>query len=245
MSLVLGAQPSLRLEGSTKPVDTSSQASLQVSVPDDAEPDNPTLEEISLPVKSLGLGAGVLPRDGIQLQEELGKALECLLVTRSSLNAHWRKQVSDFEMALHQNKLEITEAIKEAKTLCACTIREAEAHQVMLISQAEAWHATCIKEAKANCTSIIAEVENCCSMAIRKAESCSTKQACTIQQSHAKGMQHLETEAIGEEGKDCLSFLTACGTALWASPPKPMGSGDLFHLLLGNTPLSTLLTIPP
>ena len=55
-------------------------------------------------------------------------------------------------------------------------------------------------------------------------------------------MQHLEMEAIGEEGKDCLSFLTACEAALWASPPKAHGVlVTPFHLLLGNTPLSTLL----
>ena len=128
VSLALGAPPSLRLESSIKPVDTSSQVSLQVSIPDDAELDNPTLEEISLSVKTSGLGASILPGDVFQLQEEVGKALGCLLATRSSLNACWRKQVLDFKMALHQNKSETTEAIKEAKPLCTCTTREAEAH---------------------------------------------------------------------------------------------------------------------
>ena len=61
VSLALGALPSLRLEGFAKPVDTSSQVSLQVSIPDDAKPDDLTLEEISLPVKTLGLGAGIHP----------------------------------------------------------------------------------------------------------------------------------------------------------------------------------------
>ena len=95
-----------------------------MSIPDDAEPDNLTLEEISLPVKTLGPGTGILPGDVIQLQEEAGKALGCLLATRSSLNAHQRKQVSDFKMAHHQNESETTEAI----TLCAHTTRGAEAH---------------------------------------------------------------------------------------------------------------------
>ena len=159
VSPAIGAPPSLRLGGFAKPVDTSSQASLQESVPDSAEPDDLTLEETSLPVKTLGPGISVLPRDVIQLQEEAGKALGWLLATRSSLNAHWRKQVSDFEMALHQNESETNEGIKEARTLCAHTIREAEAHQAKFISKAEAQHATCIKEAKANCASTIAEVE--------------------------------------------------------------------------------------
>ena len=92
----------------------------------------------------------------------------------------------------------------------------------MLISEAETQHAICIKGAKANCTSIIAEAENCCSTAIRKAEFCGTQQAHSIQQSHTKGMQHLDTEDIGEEGKDHLSFLTTCG----AAPQRPRSSGD-------------------
>ena len=92
-----------------------------------------------------------------------------------------------------------------------------------LISKAEAWYATCIKKAEANCASIIAEVVNCCSMVIRKAESFGAKQAHSIQQSNAKGMQHLEMVAIGEEGKDWLSFLATCGAALWASCPKDHG----------------------
>ena len=114
----------------------------------------------------------------------------------------------------------------------------------MLLSEAEAQHATCIKEAKANCASIIAEVENCCSMAIRKAESHGAKQAHSIQQSHAKGMQHLETEAIGEEEKDCLSFLTACRTA----PQSQWGSGNLLpsaprkHTLVYSTKHSPLVS---
>ena len=158
-----------------------------------------------------------------QLQEEVGKALGCLLVTRSSFDAHQRKQVLDLEMALHQNKLETTKAIKKAKTLCACTIRETEAHWAMLISKAETHHATCIKEANANCASLVANAENCCSMPIRKVKSHRAKQACPIQQSGAEGMQCLETEAIEEEGKDCLSFLGTCSAALWASPLKTMG----------------------
>ena len=116
----------------------------------------------------------------------------------------------------------------------------------MFISEAEAQHATCIREAKANCASIIAEAENCCSTAIREAGPHNAKWPYSIQQSYAKGMQHLETEDIEEEGKDCLSFPTACRTALQACPLKPIGCWwPSFHLLMGNMPLPTLLNVPP
>ena len=122
VSTALGA-PSI----SAKPMDTSSQASLQESIPEDAEPGNQTLEEVyappSLLVKTPGPGAGILPGDVIQLQKEAKRALGHLLATSSSVNACWRKWDLDFEMVLHQNESETTEAIKEAKALCASTIR--------------------------------------------------------------------------------------------------------------------------
>ena len=53
------------------------------------------------------------------------------------------------------------------------------------------------------------------------------------------------TEAIEEEGKDCLTLLTACGAALKTSSPK---GHDImvtpYQLLLENAPMSTLLSIP-
>ena len=62
-SLALATLLPLKLEDSTKPVDTSSQ----VSIPDDAEMDDPTLEEIhaspSLPVETLGPSSEALSVD--------------------------------------------------------------------------------------------------------------------------------------------------------------------------------------
>ena len=81
--------------------------------------DDPTLEEIhasaSPPVETPGPSGEAPSLDLAQLQEEATKALGHLLATRSSINAHWRKQVLDFGMALCQNESETTEAIKETK----------------------------------------------------------------------------------------------------------------------------------
>ena len=127
----------LKLEDSTKSVDTSSQ----VSTPEDAEMDDPTLEEIhvSLPplVKTPGSSGEAPPVDVAQLQEEANKALGCLLVIRSYLEARQRRQVSDFGMSLHQIESETNEAIKEVKALCACIIWDVETHQTVLISKAK------------------------------------------------------------------------------------------------------------
>ena len=116
----------------------------------------------------------------------------------------------------------------------------------MLISEAKVWHTAHIKEIEDECAHALEEAENCCLIAIREAESRGTSKACSIQQSHTKDIQHLEVEAIEEEGRDHLTFLTACNTALRASLPKAHGiMVTPFHLLLGNAPTSTLLSIPP
>ena len=134
-----------------------------MSIPDDAEIDDPTLEQIhaspSLPVETPGPSSKAPSLDVTQLQEEANKPLGHLLTTRSSIDACWRKQVSNFGMA---------KAIKEVKALCAHTIRDAEAHKAALISEAEVQHATCIKEAEANCAHTLTEAENCCLTALRR-----------------------------------------------------------------------------
>ena len=188
--------------------------------------DDPTLEEIhaspSPLVETQGPSGEAPSLDVTQLQEEANKALGHLLVTRSSINTHQRKQLSDFGLALCQNESENTEAIKEVKALCACTIRDAETCLGALISEAKVQYATCIKEVEENCACALAEAENHCSTAIREAESWGASQAHSIQQSHAKDIQHPEAEAIEKETRDCLAFLTAYGTALRASPSQSL-----------------------
>ena len=195
-SLALATPLPHKLENSAKPVDTSSQ----VSIPDDAEMDDPTLEEInassSHPDGTPEPSGDAPSLDVTQLQEKANKALGHLLAMRSTMDAHQRKEVSDFGMALCQNEPDITEAIKAMKVLCAWKIREVEACCAVLISEAEIQHTVCIKEAEADCACTLAEAENHCSTAIREAESQGASQAHLIQQSHAKDIQCLEAEAI-------------------------------------------------
>ena len=188
-SPALGVSSSTREEGS-KPVATSSQASLWVATPDITQPfiqpPKVAYAPITLPTKTLGADMGALPDDVLSLKEEMNSAMGCLLMTRTSIGAHQRKQVSDFETAIHQNEAEATEAIRQAKVCCGSAIRVAEA---------------------------------CCAADIREAESCCAGHACTIQQSHSNNVQHLEREAI-EEGKDHQFFLFACRVALEVCPPE-------------------------
>ena len=93
-------------------------------------------------------------------------------------------------MTLCQNESKSKESFKEAKALCAHSIREADA----------------------NCAHSIKEAEVLCSTAIRirEAEIQRASQASSIQQSHAKGIQHLEEDAIEGKSKGQLNFLSTC-----------------------------------
>ena len=116
----------------------------------------------------------------------------------------------------------------------------------MTLWQNESETLVSIKEAKAQCDCSIKETEPHCSQAIQEAESQGAVQACSIQQSHAKDIQHLEEESLEEERRGQLNFLSACQTALDTSPPESCGMLIApYHLLQGCVPISNLFTIAP
>ena len=129
-------------EDLTKLVDTSSQ----VSAPDDTEMEDPSLEEIpttsSPTTGTSGSSSNAPPSDTAHLQEEGNNALGDLLVTKSSIDTHWQKLVSNFSMTVWQNESKTLEPIKEAKAHCAHSIKEAEALCSLAIQEAESWGAT-------------------------------------------------------------------------------------------------------
>ena len=160
-SPALGASPPAKAELSSKPVATSSQASPWVTMPDITEPIIQTPKVVCTPTtpptKTPGAGMGALPEEVIILQEEMNNTMGCLLMTRASIDTHHRKQVSDFETAIHQNEAEATEAIWEVKAHCGAAIREVESHL-----------ATTTREAEAHCATTITEVESHCATDIRE-----------------------------------------------------------------------------
>ena len=96
-----------------------------------------------------------------------------------------------------------------------------------------------IKEAKATCTHSIQEAKTLCFMAIRDTEAWGAFQADSLHQSHAKSIQHLEEQAIEEESKGQLDFLSTCQATLWASPVELHGVlVASYHTLLGLAPMS-------
>ena len=108
-SAALRAPHSAKMEDSSMPVATSSQASPWVAMPEDTVPISQAPEvastPTSLPTKTpTGADTDVLPAEVIQLQEEMNMAMGWLITTRASMDAHCRKQVFNFEMAFCQNE---------------------------------------------------------------------------------------------------------------------------------------------
>ena len=91
-SLALGTPTSSRAENTSKPVATSSQASLQVAISDDTEPINQTSKGVGIPstlsTKTLRADTGILPKEVLLLEEEMNRMMGHLLTTMSSLDTH-------------------------------------------------------------------------------------------------------------------------------------------------------------
>ena len=93
--------------------------------------------------------------------------------------------------------------------------------------------------AKATCAHSIQEAETLGSTAIRDVEARGASQAGSLQKSHAKSILHLKEQAIEEENKSQLDFLSACQTALQASPVELCSMlVASYQVLMGQAPMS-------
>ena len=101
-----------------------------MSTINDAEMEDASLEEIPAPsspqLKPWDPMVTYLPQMWLISGKRPTRALEDLLMVKSSIDAHWWKLVSEFSMALCENNSKAMESIKEAKAVCACSIQEAE-----------------------------------------------------------------------------------------------------------------------
>ena len=166
-------------------------------------------------------------------------------MTRSSLDACQREWVSRLQdgpsSKWGQRPLRL---LGETKAHCGYTIREAEAAKLLSLGKQRPNTPLTLGRQRPT-VPLLLQRRNHCTNDIRKVESHCAKHACSIQQLHAEGMQHLETEAIKEEGKR----MPLLPSHLWNSI---IGLSHRSHgVLMGpsNTPgkhaLATLLNIPP
>ena len=102
-----------------KLVDTSSQVSALDAVKmveASLEGVPTTISPIAMTTRSRSITP---PADAAELQENANKALEELLATKSSIDAHRQRAIWELAMELHWNESETAESIKEARAICS------------------------------------------------------------------------------------------------------------------------------
>ena len=96
-----------------QPVDTSSQVSVEMA--------EASLERIPTSMSPIDMASrpeSITPRvDPMELWGNVNKALEELLTTKASIDAHRQRAIWELGMELHQNESQATESIKEAKAV--------------------------------------------------------------------------------------------------------------------------------
>ena len=88
------------------------------------------------------------PTDATELRENANKALEELLATKASIDAHRQRAVWELGTELCQNESEATKSIKEARAICSCISLDAKALCFTTVKRAKVTYAQTVKEAK-------------------------------------------------------------------------------------------------
>ena len=167
-------------------MDTSSQ----VSTLDDVEMAEASLEGVPTTISPIAVTTRsrsiTPPADVAELWEKANKALEELLATKSSIDAHRWRAIWELVMELCQNESETAESIREARTICSHVTRNAEALCFPTVKEAKVIYVRTIKEAKATHTCTIWQAKTACSVAIRDAKTWGASQAELLHRQHAK-----------------------------------------------------------
>ena len=126
------------------------------------------------------------PADVAELQENANKALEELLATKVSTDAHRRRAIWELGMELCRNESATAESIKEARAICSWVTLDAEALYFATVKAAKVAYVQTIKEAKTTHTCTTLEAKAACSVTIRDAEIWGASQAESLHRQHGK-----------------------------------------------------------
>ena len=182
--------------------------------------------------------------DVMELWANTNKALNDLLTTKASIDAQRWRAVWELGIELCQNGSQATASIKEAKAVCSQVTLDAQTTCSWLILEAKTAFLMAVKKAKTTRGHMVQEAEATCSKAISEVEAQWVSQAESFQREHGNVMQDLEEQAIREEGRSQADFLSTCQVFLYNSPPELKNTlATSYHILLGQTPLSTPLAL--
>ena len=128
----------------------------------------------------------------MELWANANKALEDLLTTKASIDAHRQRAIWELSIVFHQNESQAAESIKEAKAVCSQATLDAWTSCSWLILEAKTACSMAVKEAKTTRGYIIQEAEVTCSKAISELKAWRVSQAELFQREHGNIMWDLE-----------------------------------------------------
>ena len=157
--VVVLTPPPHKLKGLPQPVDTSSQ----LSTLDDAEMAEASLEGVPTTISPIATTTRFRsitpPADAAELWENANKALEELLATKASTDAHRWKSIWELGMELHRNESMTAESIKEARPICSHVTLDAWVLCFATVKGAKVTYVQTVNEAKTTCACTIWEAK--------------------------------------------------------------------------------------
>ena len=145
------------------------------------------------------------------------------------------KATWELGVLLHQTESQEAASVAMAKAIFSQAVLEAKTNFQVAVMEAKT----------TRCCSIQA-AEVACSKAISDTEAWKTSKAVVFQEEQGKYMLSLEEQAFGEERRSHHEVLSSCQATLYHSPQLLRGAlAALYHLLLGQTPASPPLILPP
>ena len=177
------------------PVETSSQASTEAA--------EASLEDIPAsisPIAAVSRTGSITPLvDAMELQANANKALEDLLTTKASIDAHRQRAIWELGIVLCCNESQAAKSIKQAKavysqvtldaqTTCSQLTLEAKTNCSWAILEAKTTYSMAVKTAKTTRGHVVQEAKATCSKAISEVEAWKASQAESYQREHGNIM---------------------------------------------------------
>ena len=106
------------------------------------------------------------PVDTVELCANANKALEELLTTKASIDAHRQRAIWELGIELHWNECKATESIKEAKASCSQANLDAQALCFATVKEAKTICSHATLEAKAICLEMVKKAKMTCAHSI-------------------------------------------------------------------------------
>ena len=197
----------------------------QVSALDDVKMVETSLEGVPTTISPIAMTTRsrsiTPPTDTAELWEKANKALEELLATKSSIDAHRWRAIWELGMELCQNESETAESIKEARAICSHVTLDAEALCFSTVKKAKV---TCVQNYQRSQGHLHLHHPGGWDHLLCGHQGCwdpGASQAESLHKLHAKTIWDLEEQVIQEEGRSQTDFLSVCQapymTAQWSS----------------------------